>query len=96
MIVREFYKERTDGVKLYRTYSDKGVYIRKVGTEEIYTEAVDIEEALHSYEETDTEIEEIEEDQPTIANVAETTATDVPTNVATEVAQVVKSADEGA
>lgn len=95
MIVREFYKERTDSVKLYRTYSDKGVYIRKVGTEEIYTEAVDIEEALHSYEETDTEIEEVDDVQPT-ANVVETTATDVPTNVATEVAQVVKSADEGA
>ena len=35
MIVREFYEERTDGVKLYKTYSDAGYYIQKVGTEEV-------------------------------------------------------------
>lgn len=51
MIVREFYKQRKDGIKLYRTYSDRGVYIRKVGTEDVYAEAIDIEDALYSYEE---------------------------------------------
>lgn len=53
MIVKEFYTTRQDGVNLYRTYSDKNVQIRKVGTDEIYDEAVDIEGAPYTYEETD-------------------------------------------
>ena len=52
MIVKEFYMTREDGVKLYKTYSDIGVYIRKVETNEEYTEAIDIETALYEYEET--------------------------------------------
>ena len=52
MIVREFYEERTDGVKLYKTYSDAGYYIQKVGTEEVYAEAIDVEDATYTYEET--------------------------------------------
>lgn len=51
-IVKEFYKTREDGVKLYRTYSDEGFMIQKVGTEEIYDEAVDVEDASYEYEET--------------------------------------------
>ena len=31
MIVREYLMTRKDGVKLYKTYSDKNKYIRKVG-----------------------------------------------------------------
>lgn len=58
MIVREFYQERADGVKLYRTYSDANKYIRKVGTDEIYSEAIDIEGKDYMYEETDKEIED--------------------------------------
>lgn len=58
MIVRGLYQTRADGVNLYRTYSDKGVYIRKTGTEEMYAEAVDVEGALHTYEETDIKTEE--------------------------------------
>lgn len=57
MIVREFYETRFDGVNLYRTYSDANVYIRKVGTDEEYTEAIDIEGAPFTYEETDKPIE---------------------------------------
>ena len=53
MIVKEYLKTRTDGVKLYRTYSDKGVLIHKVGTDETYSEAVDVETATFQYEETD-------------------------------------------
>lgn len=56
MIKIEFYKERTDGVKLYRTYSDEGLIIQKVGTEEKYDEAIDIEGAGFEYEETDVPI----------------------------------------
>lgn len=62
MIIKEFYETRKDGVRLYRTYSDKGVYIHKVGTNEEYTEAIDVEGAPFVYEETDKPIEKTEED----------------------------------
>ena len=51
-IIKEFYKTREDGVKLYKTYSDESFMIRKVGTEEIYEEAIDVENAAYEYEET--------------------------------------------
>lgn len=57
MLIKEFYKERKDGVKLYRTYSNEDFIIRKVGTEELYSEAIDVENALYAYEETDIKIE---------------------------------------
>lgn len=57
MIQKEFYKTRQDGVNLYRTYSDKGLQIRKVGTDEVYDEAIDVENVPYIYEETDTPIE---------------------------------------
>lgn len=57
MIVKEFYETRRDGVNLYRTYSDANVYIRKVGTEEEYAEAIDVESAPYVYVETDIPIE---------------------------------------
>lgn len=56
-IVREFYKTRKDGVNLYRTYSDKGYMIHKLNTEEIYNEAIDVENAPFEYEETTEKIE---------------------------------------
>lgn len=58
MIVREYFDTRKDGVRLYRTYSDINHYIRKVGTDEVYSEAVDVEDAPYTYEETDKEIED--------------------------------------
>ena len=61
MIVREFYLTRQDGVNLYRTYSNENKYIKKVGTNEEYSEAIDIEGAPYKYEETDKEIEQYEE-----------------------------------
>lgn len=51
-IVKEFYKTRNDGVNLYKTYSNKGYKIHKLNTEEIYDEAIDIENAFFEYEET--------------------------------------------
>ena len=57
MIVREYFMTRRDGVKLYKTYSDQNKYIRKVGTEEEYDIAIDIENASYTYEETEKEIE---------------------------------------
>ena len=61
MIKREFYKERNDGVKLYKTYSDENYKIQKVGTDEIYDEAIDVEGSNYEYIETDEKIEEVEE-----------------------------------
>jgi hypothetical protein len=58
MIVREFYITRKDGVNLFRTYSDNNRYIHKVGTDEEYSEAIDVEGAPYTYEETDKEIED--------------------------------------
>ena len=46
MIKREFYKERNDGVKLYKTYSDENYRIRKVGTDEIYDEVKKIDHRI--------------------------------------------------
>ena len=61
MIVKEFYKTREDGINLYRTYSDEKYKIRKIGTDEIYDEAIDIEGSVYRYEETDEKIEDEEE-----------------------------------
>ena len=63
MIVREYFMTRKDGIKLYKTYSDQNKYIRKVGTEEEYDIAIDIENAQYTYEETEKEIESVEVEQ---------------------------------
>lgn len=60
-IIKEYYKTRNDGVRLYLTYSDANFRIKKVGTEEIYDEAVDVENALYVYEETEELIKTAEE-----------------------------------
>lgn len=58
MIVREFYETRFDGVNLYRTYSDINHYIRQKETGVVYSDAVDVENAPYTYEETEQLIEE--------------------------------------
>ena len=71
MIVKEHYQTRADGVNLDRTYSDKGLKIKKsvtmpngrtYPTNQIYIEAIDVEGAPYTYEETDTPIEEGQHD----------------------------------
>ena len=57
MIQREFYTQRKDGVKLYRTYSDAGMIILQNETGVEYIEAIDVEGALYTYTETETPIE---------------------------------------
>ena len=57
MIKTEFYMTRFDGVNLYRTYSDADMMIQKVGTEETYSEAIDVENSGYTYTETDIPIE---------------------------------------
>lgn len=63
MIIKEFYLTRADGVNLYKSYSNEGFYIQKVGTDEVYDAAIDIEGAPFEYEETERRIE-VEETQP--------------------------------
>ena len=57
MVVTEYFNIREDGVKLYRTYSDKNYKILQVETGIQYDEAIDIENAPYTYEETDVLIE---------------------------------------
>ena len=57
MIIKEFYKKRSDGVNLYRTYSDSRLMIRQVETGDVYTEAIDVESSAYTYEETDMSID---------------------------------------
>lgn len=54
MIVKEYYMTRTDGVKLYRTYSDAGLRIERDGV--IYDEAIDPEDTNRVYTETEEKI----------------------------------------
>lgn len=61
MLKREFYRSREDGVKLFRTYSDKNMKIQKDGTEELYSEAIDVENSGFSYTETEIPIPADEE-----------------------------------
>ena len=50
MIIQEIFEDNTSLVK---TYSDKGVMIRKIGTDESYSEAIDPKKFNREYEETD-------------------------------------------
>lgn len=50
-IKKEFFAERPDGVKLYRTFSDEKKKILQNETGIIYDEAVDIETAEYTYSE---------------------------------------------
>ena len=56
MIIQE-----QNGNDLVKTYSDKGMMIRKIGTEELYSEAIDPKRFNREYEETDIPIEQHEE-----------------------------------
>lgn len=43
---------------LVKTYSDNGMMIRKIGTEELYSEAIDPKKFNRQYEETNIPIEQ--------------------------------------
>lgn len=57
MIIKEFYKKRSDGINLYRTYSDSKLMIKQIETGNMYAEAIDVESAAYTYEETDISID---------------------------------------
>lgn len=61
MIKIDFFKTREDSVKLYRTYSDLNMMIQKDGTDELYCEAIDVENSGYTYSETDIPIDDGEE-----------------------------------
>ena len=60
MLIKEFFRQRSDGVNLYRSYSDENFKIRQVQTGLIYDEAIDVENSIYTYIETDIPIEEEE------------------------------------
>ena len=49
------------GNDLVKTYSGKGMMIRKIGTDELYSEAIDPKKFNREYEETDIPIEQHDE-----------------------------------
>lgn len=51
-IIKELYKTRNDGVRLYRTYSDEGRDIIQDQTGNVYSEAIDVEGAPWTYTES--------------------------------------------
>ena len=62
MIVREYYMTRRDGIRLFRIYSDKNLYIIQEQTNDLYDEAIDVENAPYTYIESTQPIEEVQED----------------------------------
>lgn len=64
MIVTEYFKTRSDGVVLNRTYSDKCMMIERDGVR--YDEAIDPAELNRQYIETDEPADVADEDYPEI------------------------------
>lgn len=60
-VVKEYFMTRADGVRLYRSYSDRNFYIKQFPTLVEYAEAVDVEDAPYVYIETDKPIEDDEQ-----------------------------------
>ena len=61
MIRKELYMTRSDGVKLYRTYSDSGKGLLQIETGAIYSEAIDVETTAYTYQEVELAEDGIEE-----------------------------------
>ncbi len=55
-IKKEFCFELANGTKLYRTFSDAGKQILQNETGVIFEDAVDVEGAIFSYSETETNL----------------------------------------
>lgn len=62
MIIKEEFKTRADGVKLFRTYSDEGKQIIQNETGIVYSEAIDVEDAPYTYSESEEDVELTPED----------------------------------
>lgn len=66
MVKTEEYATRPDEIKLFRSFSDSGMLIRKDGTEQLYSEAVDVEGCGYTYTETDIPAYDKENDELTV------------------------------
>ena len=53
------------GNDLVKTYSDKGMMIKKIGTDELYSEAIDPQKFNREYEETDIPIDDEKDNEDT-------------------------------
>ena len=53
MVITEFYRTREDGVRLVRTYSDRGMMIHGGFPEGDYEESIDPADANRTFTETD-------------------------------------------
>ena len=60
-VIKEYFDIRSDGVRLFRTYSDEGYTLIQNETGIEYSEAIDVEGAPYTYSETENKIEEEEE-----------------------------------
>ena len=71
MTVKEFYITREDGIKLFKTYSDEGYMIQKIGAKEVYDEVIGVETVSFTYVETDRKIEALElvDEDPNLGNL---------------------------
>lgn len=61
MVIREFYKTRSDGVDLYRTYSAERLVLVQNETGIQYDEAIDVDGAKFTYSETDINVNAVPE-----------------------------------
>ena len=77
MIVKEFFETREDGVNLYHIYSDTNHYIIQSGTNTVYADVLDVENAGFEYTESDIVIGE----EPEQSEVPEPTPGSEPTTL---------------
>lgn len=62
-VIKELFNTDEDDIKSYKSFSDRSVCIQKVGTDEIYTEAIDLEDSGFEYIETSFIIEDLPTDE---------------------------------
>lgn len=60
MVKTEYFCTRSDGVKLFRTYSDEGFTLIQNETGIEYSEAIDVEDIHYTYSETGNKIDDEE------------------------------------
>lgn len=53
MIIKQLYETRSDGVNLYKSYSDEGKMLLQNETGNKYDIAIDVESATYTYTEID-------------------------------------------
>ena len=67
--LKEMIIQEQIGNDLVKTYSDKGMMIRKIGTDELYSEAIDPKKLNREYEETDIPIDDEKDNEDTTSKM---------------------------